>query len=61
MNKPAAYHADVNDCPRCGRDHDDLLHHLFHRPIAPPELDFAWEYWSTCPVTGDPILTAVTQ
>lgn len=42
---------DVDSCPRCGGEHEDLT---MERLANPPEW-FGW--WSTCPETNQPILT----
>lgn len=48
---------DVEDCPRCGMDHEDLEFFAFDRPVAPPEMNpIRWVSWATCPVTLDPVL-----
>lgn len=44
---------NVEACPRCGQDHEDLE---TERLDNPPEW-FGW--WSTCPTTGQPVLTEV--
>lgn len=49
----------VKGCSRCGADHEALYHRAFLRPFAPPEAGgIAWEWWASCPATGDPILVA---
>lgn len=47
---------NIKRCGRCGGDHDELEMKAFDRPVAPPELDFAWDCWAMCPTSGDPIL-----
>lgn len=51
---------DIKSCARCGGDHLQLEHKAFKRPISPPEIFWAWEYWATCPTNGDPILMSVS-
>ena len=45
----------VRSCARCGFNHKDLIWTLFARPIV--DFDGVWEWWTTCPVTKDPILS----
>ena len=42
-------------CARCGHDHANLLFRKFEYPIVDCN-DLTWDWWATCPQTGDPIL-----
>lgn len=46
---------DVKHCARCGQDHDRIIFYEFGRPIV-DEDGTVWDWWATCPNTGDPIL-----
>jgi len=46
----------IKHCARCNQDHDNLLYHKFAQPIQDDDSVLMWEYWATCPITGDPIL-----
>lgn len=55
---PAEYHPTIHavkGCARCGHDHDDLHYKRFVNPIY-WDNDIVYEWWATCPLTGDPIL-----
>ena len=46
----------VKRCARCGQDHPDMA---FKKFVGSPIVDedgTVWNYWATCPVTGDPVL-----
>jgi hypothetical protein len=58
---PITQTQSVRSCSRCGGDHEGVSFRPFVQPVAPPELDFAWTYWATCPTTGDPILLAIAE
>lgn len=50
----------LSDCARCGKDHIDLTWKRMSRPIL-DEDGTAWDYWSTCPETGDPVLLSSSR
>jgi hypothetical protein len=52
---PDSVRDPVDPCPRCGDPHGDLLFHRFARPPAMGKV----LYWTTCPITGEPILAEV--
>lgn len=46
----------VKNCARCGQNHPDGLEFKqFLQPVIDDD-GTVWNYWATCPVTGDPIL-----
>jgi hypothetical protein len=51
-------HIEVTACARCGGDHA-----VSFRTFAnPPEFDSSiYDWWGTCPVTGEPILMRMEQ
>lgn len=49
------YHCGVIHCARCGEDHAHVKFKRFVRPVLDSD-GTAWEWWATCPNTGDPIL-----
>lgn len=46
---------DVHHCARCGQDHERLTYTRFIRPVEDTD-GTVWDWWATCPTTGDPIL-----
>ncbi len=49
---------DISSCARCGKDHKYLVFRKFSESpiyIAP----YIYDYWSTCPTTGEPILLKI--
>lgn len=49
----------IDNCARCGGDHDEVHVMTFTRPVAPPEIaPMVWSQWAQCPTTGDPIMIA---
>ncbi len=46
----------VTACARCEGTHENVVALKLRRPIAPPELDFAWTHWFSCPTTGEPVI-----
>lgn len=47
----------VRQCARCGQDHEEIVYKQFERPVEDTD-GTVWNWWGTCPVTGDPILMA---
>lgn len=52
---------DVIGCARCSRDHRALMFRAFVTPVEVPVNDgvegyFTFTEWTSCPVTGEPIL-----
>ena len=45
----AIEHQQVNGCPRCGFDHNDLTFHVLLNGVE-------YCYWTMCPVVNQPIL-----
>jgi hypothetical protein len=58
MTKTVDHSASIQSCARCEGVHENLPHFRFKQPFAPAELGFTWEFWATCPTTGDPILVS---
>ena len=54
---PDSLEEHVEDCPRCGDHHGLLTFRRFQRP--PSGSLGTLLYWSTCPITGEPILAEV--
>lgn len=46
--------SEIRDCARCGETHSRLLWKSFDRPTKD-----GYDWWATCPVSGDPILMKV--
>jgi hypothetical protein len=44
----------IENCARCGEDHDDIQFEKFVRPIDLGAVKF--EAWAPCPTTGQPII-----
>lgn len=50
---------NVKHCARCGEDHEDLEFNEFSlNPIVDCN-DIAWNYWSMCPKTKEPVLLRI--
>lgn len=49
---------DVENCARCGGDHEGLKYNLFDPPVKPvhPLDRTTWTHWAMCPVTDEPII-----
>ena len=52
-NTSASFWTDVQNCARCGKDHEHILFVPFARPAGE---NSEWTHWATCPVTSEPIL-----
>lgn len=55
-NQPKHEFWSVKHCARCGQDHDSVEFQAFRGSAVEDEDGTRWEWWGTCPVTGDPIL-----
>lgn len=54
---------EVYQCARCGQTHledERVEFKRFKKPVVDRD-GTVWEYWGTCPLTGDPILLSVIQ
>lgn len=51
---------DVIQCSRCGKDHTGIIFNVFLQPPKTND-DVDWDWWGTCPNTGDPILMTTTE
>lgn len=51
----------IEDCARCGNDHEDLAFNPFaeHCPEAGPSKRYT--HWTSCPVNGEPILLTIVE
>lgn len=50
----------VENCSRCGGDHDVVELSKLSMPFAPPECaPIAWTHWAPCPVNGQPIMVMI--
>ncbi len=48
----------VTRCARCDMDHAVTFHPFrFHNIVDSDKTE--WQYWGTCPITGEPILLKV--
>lgn len=45
----------VKNCARCGESHAPIKVRRFDRPVV-DEDGTVWDWWGTCPTSGDPIL-----
>lgn len=51
---------DINNCARCGGDHEDLEFRKFTRyPVVEGGKTFEW--WAACPILSEPILLMVVE
>lgn len=50
---------NVKFCPRCLQDHQEPQNLVFRLLTNPRDPD--WKWWSTCPVTDEPILMMVVE
>lgn len=48
------YH--IKNCARCGKDHEQLIFHLFTEPVRVGDGDIQYTRWAKCPTNGEPIL-----
>ena len=53
MTKPPTITTTIRGCSRCSRDHQDLTFSRMDRPIV---IHSAYDYYASCPNTGEPIL-----
>lgn len=51
---------DIEKCARCAGAHTGLEFKLLTRPLSPPEVFWAWEYWAPCPTNGEPVLFSLS-
>ena len=50
---------DIKYCARCGNNHNNLLFMKFNNPVIIRNV--MMDYWSTCPVTSEPILMNASE
>lgn len=46
----------LEDCDRCGEDHEQVPTERLNSPFDPDYADGRWTYWALCPDTHQPIL-----
>ena len=49
---------DVNGCPRCGINHDDVVFYKLTKPIEDSD-GTQWTYFALCPSKTEPILLKI--
>lgn len=49
-DKPAEIIIPLGVCPRCNKEHEQVIFKMFLKPGK------RWNLWGTCPVTKEPIL-----
>lgn len=50
---------DINNCARCGLDHDNLeFEELEH---SCPSDDEAYTHWAGCPTNGQPVMLEIVE
>lgn len=48
---------DLTGCARCcDADHEDLVFERLDQPMVSGTDGTTWEWWATCPTSGQPIL-----
>lgn len=57
-NEPQVKVIGVLNCARCGGDHKALKYRKLRQPIEDGDTTL-WEWWATCPTTGEPILMRI--
>jgi len=55
MSKQEPFKLKIENCARCGEEHDHVVFRYFYRP---PEKFVAW---GMCPITIEPILLEVQE
>lgn len=52
---------DLENCARCGGDHEGLEPEELERPVSPTGTPLVFTHWCPCPANGQPILWAVAD
>lgn len=50
---------DIENCARCGNDHENLTFHRFSNPprcTTQQDKELLYTHWAECPVQGAPVL-----
>ena len=54
-NLSQAVPVNITGCKRCGDNHPSLLFHAIFNPSD------VFNWWATCPTTGQPLLIKITE
>lgn len=56
---PKYRYFNIENCKRCGKNHRQLLFFEFIQPVCIG--DYRINFWSTCPITTEPILMRIEE
>lgn len=54
MNEDGTQPFTIENCPRCGGEHGEVLFVLLSNPV--PAVGLPLTHWAVCPGTGAPVL-----